>query len=95
MVVGVGVVELMVHTSSSLKAKRQVIKSILGRVRSKFDLSIAEVGDQDKWQRSTVAFAVVSNDGGHAHAMLERIADYVESLHLAEVVDTRIEIVHY
>jgi uncharacterized protein YlxP (DUF503 family) len=95
MVVGVGVVELMVHTSSSLKAKRQVIKSILGRVRSKFDLSIAEVDDQDKWQRATIAFAVVSNDGSHAHAMLESVADYVESLHLAEVVDMRIEIVHY
>ncbi len=95
MVVGVGVLELMVHNSSSLKAKRQVIKSILGRVRSKFDISIAEVGDQDKWQRSTIAFAVVSNDGGHAHTMLETIIDYVEGLYLAEVVDTRIEIVHY
>ena len=95
MVVGVGVIELMVHNSSSLKAKRQVIKSILGRVRSKFDLSIAEVGDQDKWQRSTIAFAVVSNDGGHAHTMLETIANYIESLYLAEVVDTCIEIVHY
>jgi uncharacterized protein len=95
MVVGVGVIELMVHNSSSLKAKRQVIKSILGRVRSKFDLSIAEVGDQDKWQRSTLAFAVVSNDGGHAHSMLATITNYVESLYLAEVVDSRIEIVHY
>jgi uncharacterized protein len=95
MVVGVGVIELMVHNSSSLKAKRHVIKSILGRVRSKFDLSIAEVGDQDKWQRATLAFAVVSNDGGHAHAMLETITNYVERLYLAEVVDTRIEIVHY
>jgi uncharacterized protein YlxP (DUF503 family) len=95
MVVGVGVLELMVHNSSSLKAKRQVIKSILGRVRSKFDISIAEVGEQDKWQRSTIAFAVVTNDGGHAHTMLETITDYVESLYLAEVVDTRIEIVHY
>jgi uncharacterized protein len=95
MVVGVGVIELMVHSSSSLKAKRQVIKSILGRVRSKFDLSIAEVGDQDKWQRSTIAFAVVSNDSGHAHTMLATISNYVESLYLAEVVDTRIEIVHY
>ncbi len=41
MVVGVGIVDLMIHSSCSLKAKRQVVKSILGRVRSKFDLSIA------------------------------------------------------
>lgn len=95
MVVGVGVIELIIHNSSSLKAKRKVIKSILGRMRSKFDLSVAEVGDQDKWQRSRIGFAVVTNEGGHAHQMLESIIGYVESLHLAEIVDTSVEIVHY
>lgn len=95
MVIGVGILELMVHNSSSLKAKRQVIKSILGKVRSKFDLSIAEVGDQDKWQRCTIGFAVVTNDGGHAHSMLESISNYVENLYLAEVTGFRVEILHY
>ncbi len=95
MVVGVGTMELLIHSSGSLKSKRQVIKSILGRVRSKFDLSIAEVGHQDKWQRSELGFAVVSNDGGHVHTMLETILKYVEHLHLAEIVDSHIEIVHY
>jgi uncharacterized protein len=95
MVVGVGVIRLMIHDSSSLKSKRRVVKSILGRVRSKFDLSIAEVDDQDKWQRCSIGFAVVSNDAGHAHTMLQTIADYVEGLHLAEVTDYNIEIVHY
>ncbi|MBM4326628.1 MAG: DUF503 domain-containing protein [Deltaproteobacteria bacterium] len=95
MVVGVGVVELMIHDSSSLKSKRQVIRSILGRVRSKFDLSIAEVDAQDKWQLSKLGFAVVSNEGGHAHRMLETIIGYVENLHLAEVINANIEIIHY
>jgi uncharacterized protein YlxP (DUF503 family) len=95
MVVGVGFIELMIHNSGSLKGKRQVVKSILGRVRSKFDLSIAEVDNQDKWQRCTIGFAVVTNESGHAHRMLETITDYVESLHLAEIIDSRIEIVHY
>lgn len=95
MVVGVGVIELMIHSSSSLKAKRQVVKSILGKVRSKYDLSIAEVGDHDKWQRCTLGFAVVSTEGGHAHTMMESITKYVENLYLAEVVNTHIEIVHY
>lgn len=72
-----------------------MVKSILGRVRSKFDISIAEVDDQDKWQKCTIGFAVVTNDGGHAHTLLETVADYVEGLHLAEVIDSRIEIIHY
>jgi len=95
MVVGVGVIRLMIHGSSSLKAKRQVVKSILGKARSKFDVSIAEVDDQDKWQSCTIGFAVVSNDAGHAHTMLQNITDYVEKMYLAEIVDSRIEIVHY
>jgi uncharacterized protein YlxP (DUF503 family) len=95
MVVGVGFIELMIHNSGSLKGKRQVVKSILGRVRSKFDLSIAEVDYQDKWQRCTIGFAVVTNESGHAHRMLETITDYIERLHLAEIIDSRIEIVHY
>ena len=95
MVVGVGVIELLIHNSSSLKAKRQVVKSILGRVRSKFDLSIAEVDNNDKWQRCTLAYAVVSNERGHAHTMLEGVVAYVEGLHLAEIIDSRIEITNY
>jgi uncharacterized protein len=95
MVVGVGVIEVLIHTSNSLKAKRQVIKSILGKVRSKFDVSISEVDNHDKWQRGTIGFAVVTTDSGHAHNMLESLINYIERLHLAEIIDSRIEIVHY
>lgn len=95
MVVGVGIIRLMIHDSASLKSKRRVVKSILGKVRSKFDLSIAEVDDQDKWQRCSLGYAVVSNEAGHVHTMLQNVADYVEGLHLAEVTDYNIEIVHY
>ena len=95
MVVGVGVIRLIIHGSSSLKAKRKVVKSIIGKMRSKFDLSVAEVGDHDKWQSCTIGFAVVTTDSGHAHTMLETIGKYVESLYLAEIVDSHIEITHY
>ena len=95
MVVGVAVVDLMIHNSSSLKSKRQVVKSILGRVRSKFDISIAEVGDQDKWQKCRIGFAVVTNEKGLAHKMLETVMGYIENLHLAEVIACNIEIVNY
>lgn len=95
MVLGVGTIELMVHSSSSLKAKRKVVRSILGRVRAKFDLSIAEIDYQDKWQRVKIGFAVVTNEGGHAHLMCENVMKFVESLYLAEIIDSSIEIVHY
>ncbi len=71
------------------------MKSILGKVRSKFDVSIAEIGDQDKWQRCSLGYAVVTNESGHAHRMLESVVDYVEKLHLAEVTEYNVEIAHY
>lgn len=95
MVVGVGSIELLIHNSGSLKTKRQVVKSILGKVRSKFDVSIAEVDHHDKWQRCTVGFAVVTNERGHAHTLVENITAYVEALHIAEIIDSQIEIVNY
>lgn len=95
MVVGIGTIRLLIHQSSSLKAKRQVVKSILGRIRSKFDVSVAEVEDQDKWQLCTLGFAVVTNETGYAHTLLETIIAFVEGLYLAEVIESRIEILHY
>jgi hypothetical protein len=95
MVVGVGSIELIIHSASCLKSKRRVVKSLLGKVRSKFDLSIAEVGSQDKWQKCELGFAVVSNEEGHAHTMLQTVIGYVENLHLGEVIGFNIEIVHY
>ncbi|MBM3300790.1 MAG: DUF503 domain-containing protein [Deltaproteobacteria bacterium] len=95
MVVGIGMIQIMIHDASSLKSKRRVVKSILGRVRSKFHLSIAEVDDQDKWQSCSIGFAVVTNEAGLAHTMLQNVADYIEGLHLAEVTNYDIEILHY
>lgn len=95
MVVGVGFIRLMIHSSNSLKAKRSVVKSILGKVRSKFDVSIAEVGDQDKWQICSIGYAFVTNESGQAHKMLEAVVDFIEKLHLAEVTEFNVEIVHY
>jgi hypothetical protein len=94
MVVGIANMTLFIHQSNSLKAKRQVVKSILGRCRSKFDISIAEVDNQDKWQLCALGFAVVTNDTVHAEQMIEVIFNYVENLHLAEVLDSRSELIH-
>jgi uncharacterized protein YlxP (DUF503 family) len=95
MFVGIGLLRIVIHQSSSLKGKRQVVKSILGKVRSKFDVSIAEVDDNDKWQICSLGLTVVSNDAGHAHKMLETINDYIENLYLAEVTSFSVEILPF
>ncbi len=95
MFVGIGLFRIIIHQSSSLKAKRQVVKSILGKVRSNFDVSIAEVDDNDKWQICSLGLTVVSNDAGHTHKMLETINEFIEKLYLAEVISFSIEILPF
>jgi uncharacterized protein len=64
--VGVVLVELHIPQSRSLKEKRAVVKPIVEGLRQRFSLSVAEVDFQDKWQRASIGFAVVS--GAYAHA---------------------------
>jgi uncharacterized protein len=92
MVVGAARVVLHVHGSQSLKEKRGVVRSIVQRVRNRFNVSIAEVGGQDTWQRAELLVAVASHARGPARATLERVVEFIEGLHLAEVVAQELEI---
>ena len=66
------------------------------RIRNKFEVSVAEVGDNDAWQRATIGVAVVSNDGHHCAHILSEIIDYVQSSRLdAEVTDVESEVIPF
>lgn len=95
MVVGICQLRLLLHDVFSLKEKRSIIKRLTGRVREKFPVSIAEVGDLDVWQRSRIGFAVVGNDRAFVNEALDKIIDYIERLYLADVIDQQIEIISF
>lgn len=94
MVVGVCQMVLVLPGNQSLKGKRKVIRSVLDRVRARFNVAAAEVADMDDWRRSVLGFSVVSNDVSHANSMLDTVASFVESSADAVVVDRLLEIVH-
>lgn len=77
--VGVLRVTLRLPESGSLKGKRQVVASLLKRVRNEFAVAAAEVGEGDRWQIADLAFACVSNDGRHADEVLARVLAFVEA----------------
>jgi len=79
MVVGLAVFEFHIAGALSLKDKRRVLSSLLSRLRSRFNVSVAEIGDQDVKQRATVALAVVSNSSSHADSMLSNVANFIEN----------------
>ncbi len=93
MTVGAAVVEIHVHGSQSLKAKRGVVRSILQRVRNRFNVSAAEVGGTDTWQRAQLGFTAAGSDAETIRKVLERVLVFVEDLHLAEVLSCDVELV--
>lgn len=86
MVVGICTVELWIPESQSLKDKRQVLHSVKDRLRSKFNLSIAEVDGQDLWQKAVLGMACVANDGSHVEQVLEQALNVIKSMPTIEVV---------
>jgi len=92
MIVGICSIELRLAENHDLKGKRRVLKSVKDRVRGRFNVSIAEIGDLDAWQRSTIGVACVSKDRDQVESTLAHVAAYVEDLHLASVESVHTEI---
>ena len=91
MIVGAAVVEIHVHGSQSLKQKRGVVRSIAQRVRNRFNVSVAEIGGQDTWQRAVIGIAATGSDRPYVRGLLEKALCFVEETHLAEVVGSDID----
>ncbi|HZB97856.1 MAG TPA: DUF503 domain-containing protein [Candidatus Sulfotelmatobacter sp.] len=94
MVVGTLTVTLQVPDSSSLKEKRQVVRSLTARLRNTFNVSVAEVADQDVWQLATLGIACVSGNGRHADEMCQKVLRFVDDEAEALVTSSRFELVH-
>ena len=77
--VGVCKVRLRIPANQSLKGKRRVIRSLCQRVRNRYDVSIAEVGDNDSWQIATLGVACVSGSVRHADEVIDNVIAYIEN----------------
>jgi hypothetical protein len=93
MTVGVCRVTLRLPENSSLKGKRQLVRSLTTRLHNKFNVAVAEVDDNDRWQIATLGVTCVSNDSAHAHEMLERVVTFIQQTRLdAELLDYEVEV---
>jgi uncharacterized protein YlxP (DUF503 family) len=94
MVVGLGIIKLRLHDCRSLKGKRKVVKSIIARMRNNFNVSVAEVGANDTYQRSEIGFSLVGNNRQVLNSKIDKIFNMVDALGLAEIIDTEMEIIN-
>jgi uncharacterized protein YlxP (DUF503 family) len=95
MTVGLCRVQLHLPENQSLKDKRQVIKSLINRIHNRFNVSVAEIDDHDRWQMASIGISCVSTSGQHAHQVLSSVVGFIRKERLdAELVDYEIEIIH-
>ena len=92
--VGTLEVRLLVRESRSLKDKRQVVKSIMDRLRNGFNVSVAEVGARDHLKLAVLGVALVGEEPGHVKGTLEQIANALRRHPVAEFVDCRSSVVN-
>ena len=91
MVVAIARLTLILHDNNSLKGKRKVVKSLVEKVRHRFEASVAEVEDHDLWQKAKIGVALVGNDARLLSARLNQINSFIDNQHLAEIVDSHVE----
>ena len=95
MFVGVARLSLQIPESGSLKSKRQVLRRVTDRVKARFNAAIAEVEDQDAWQKATLAMAVVGNDRRHVDEQIDKLIRFVEEMYVAPLLSREREILSF
>ena len=76
-----------------MKGKRGIIKSLMARLRKTFNISVAEVDNNDLWQSATLGVVCVSNRSDYAHGLLTKVVQWMETSHYdVEIIDYSIEL---
>jgi uncharacterized protein YlxP (DUF503 family) len=91
MLIGTLRVRLLIREARTLKDKRQVLSSIKDRLRNGFNISVAEVEEQDHRQLAVLGIAMVSNETQHLRKALSQIVEALRSHPVAELVDYELE----
>ena len=84
--------DLRVPDSHSLKQKRHVVKSLTSALRSKFNVTVAEVDHHDLWQRTAIAVAAVGSQEYHLRKVMHEVERFVERWAEVELIDARLSL---
>ena len=92
MKVGLCTVELHIPDAQSLKGKRQVLSSLVTRLRNRFNISVAEIDEHDLWQKAILGIAYVANDTGRIHQVLDQVLNLIRANPSLELLRSQIEV---
>ena len=92
MIIGLLTLDLHIPEANSLKSKRMVVKSLIDRIKNKFNVSVAEVDANDLWQRSVIGIALVANETQIINKVFEKIKTVVSNTHSVELINSTMEL---
>jgi len=90
-IIGTLQLELYFSEPQSLKEKRVLLKSLVDRIRRRFNVSVSEIDGMDLWQKTTLAVAAVGNQTGYVNQILDRIAEFIRNENKLEIVKQELE----
>lgn len=93
MTIGLLKVALFIPQSNSLKAKRMVLHSLKARLRNNFNVAVAQIDDEDKWQRTTLAVVGVESDRKNMNSILSSVVNFIERFNNLNLIDYEMELI--
>lgn len=91
MVIGCCSIKFYLHGNNSLKGKRRVVRAIKDRLKNDFNVSVAEVGDQDIWQSLHIGISAVGSNRPYMDGLISKVVDAIDKMNLAEMVNCKTE----
>ncbi len=85
-------IRFYIHGNTSLKGKRRIAKSIKDRIKNKFNVSVAEIGDQEIWQNLHLGLVAVGSDQQYLDGLMNQVVDAIDRMNLAEMTDCQTKV---
>lgn len=92
MIVGSLEIRAVISDAQSLKDKRHVLKSLKDLLRNKFNVAVAEVDDNDLWQKTTIGIATVGNDSKFVNSVLDNVVNFVRGFPAVQLIDYDLDV---
>jgi len=92
LLIGTISIKIFIPTSLSLKDKRSVVRSLITRLKNKFNISVAEIDSLDQWQIAVIGMAIVGNETKILNQQISKIITFIEANTDFELINLDTEI---
>ena len=93
MTIGILRLAIFIPQANSLKFKRMILHSLKARLRNNFNIAVTQIGDQDKWQKSTLAIVGIEKNKNTMNSILSRVVNFIERLDSIHLINYEMEMI--